>query len=230
MMNPFLGPSAQNLRYWPVYNDSGEEIPAYACMEISNVRQMYDLSYGFAVVKPTQFGSQGQHVFNGNTPIPAGKYGVAICGDVMAALYDTSDGLPTPTRESVGPRSGSWKLRRNTGGFACVSYGGEDLAPDDLIRVMGRPMLTMVCKTDTEISKTTQGTASIYWRTAGTSDDVSDTGVNLTIYSRYADIGTGKYILVQWMPWERWEVASVEAQDPSVFRYNMTADTGHTVV
>lgn len=238
-MNPFLGPSAQNLRYWPVENVSGEEIPAFACMEVENVAMMLgDLSYGFRVRKPTQFGSQGQHVFNGATPIPIGKYGVGICGDMVAALYDTSDGVPNDTNtaaasynEAVGPRAGSWKLRRNTGGFACVSYDlVDETTPDDVIRVMSRPMLTLICKADALISKSTTGTVSIYWKTEDSGDAVTDTGVNLSIYSRYANIGTGKYLLAQWMPWERWEVATPEAQDANLYRYDMTGDTDHTVV
>jgi hypothetical protein len=194
-----------NLRYWPVTNSSGEEIPAFACMQLAGFTLAADNSYAYDAVKPTRFGAQYQHVFNGPTPIPIGKTGVAVSGEMVAALYDTADGDVNPL-ESLGPRSGSWKLRRNTGGFA----SGSALATE-VVRVISQPLLSVIGKTDGEIFKTTTGTVSVYWRNYGDSiSTLTDTGVNVTAISRYANVESGKYVQLTWMPWEWWEITTIE--------------------
>jgi hypothetical protein len=217
-VNQLRGPAAMNLRYWPVRNESGEEIPAFACMQLSGVALVDDNTYGFAAVKPTRFGAQYQHVFNGPTPIPTGKTGVAVCGEIVAALYDTADGVPT-VLESLGPRSGGWKLKRNTGGFALGAFSfADESTPADVVQVMSQPMLTMIAKADSGLSKGSTGSVSIYWREDGDPlATLTDTGVDITVISRYANVATGKYVQLSWMPWEAWEVGPIEPVDTALF-------------
>ena len=204
-MNQLRGPAAMNLRYWPVKNSSGEEIPAFGCMQLAGFTVAADNSYAYDAVKPTRFGAQYQHVFNGPTPIPIGKTGVAVSGEMVAALYDTADGVVNPL-ESLGPRSGSWKLRRNTGGFA----SGSALATE-VVRVISQPLLSLIGKADSTISKGATGTVSIYWRNYGDSiSTLTDTGVNVLAMNRYAEVTSGKYVQMTWMPWEYWEITTIE--------------------
>jgi hypothetical protein len=201
-----------NLRYWPVKNSSGEEIPAFGCMQLAGFTIAADNSYAYDAVKPTRFGAQYQHVFNGPTPIPIGKTGVAVSGEMVAALYDTADGDVNPL-ESLGPRSGSWKLRRNTGGFA----SGSALATE-IVRVISQPMLQLIAKADGGMIKTTTANVSIYWREDGDPiATLTDTGVDVLAISRYADVASGKYVQLTWMPWESWEVTAIEPVDAALF-------------
>ena len=211
-MNQLRGPAAMNLRYWPVKNSSGEEIPAFGCMQLAGFTIAADNSYAYDAVKPTRFGAQYQHVFNGPTPIPIGKTGVAVSGEMVAALYDTADGDVNPL-ESLGPRSGSWKLRRNTGGFA----SGSALATE-IVRVISQPMLQLIAKADGGMIKTTTANVSIYWREDGDPiATLTDTGVDVLAISRYADVASGKYVQLTWMPWESWEVTAIEPVDAALF-------------
>ncbi len=204
-MNQLRGPAAMNLRYWPVKNGSGEEIPAFACMQLAGFTVAADNSYAYDAVKPTRFGAQHQHVFNGPTPIPIGKTGVAVSGEMVAGLYDTSDGLVMPL-ESLGPRPGSWKLRRNTGGFASGSG-----SVTEVVRVISQPLLSIIAKADSTISKGATGTVSIYWRNYGDSiSTLTDTGVNEIVMNRHAQVASGQYVQLTWMPWEYWEVTTIE--------------------
>jgi hypothetical protein len=218
-VNQLRGPAAMNLRYWPVKNFSGEEIPAFACMQLNGLTMMDDSTYGYYAVKPSRFGAQHQHVFNGSTPIPAGKTGVAVSGDIVAALYEVSDGLPN-VPESLGPRSGGWKLRRNTGGFAlgAVTTSVGETTPDEIVRVTAQPMLQLIAKADGGMIKTTTANVSIYWREDGDPiATLTDTGVDVLAISRYADVASGKYVQLTWMPWESWEVTAIEPVDAALF-------------
>ncbi len=53
-------------------------------------------------------------------------------------------------------------------------------------------------KADAAITKANSGTISIY---SGTTSTLSDTGDNVTAYTRFADVASGKWVAVLECPW-----------------------------
>jgi hypothetical protein len=127
---------ALNLQWIEYYNDSGEEIPAFGVMRISGMRKK-DGRPVIECKKPHTFGSQGQHRINGPVPVESSQYGVCLIGNHVAALYDTADGTPA-FGESWGPRDGTWKLKKNTGGFRVL--GNADTT-NGVVVVVSVPMM-----------------------------------------------------------------------------------------
>jgi hypothetical protein len=127
-MNSFVGSSAgENQQYWPVKNESGEEIPAYACMRITgtfipfttndgSLVQPGVANYGFTVAKPNEWGAQFSHMFNGPMTIPIGQIGQGVFGKVMQGLVHASFSVGA----RCGPINGSWTLQGGSGGFRVV--------------------------------------------------------------------------------------------------------------
>jgi hypothetical protein len=143
-MNSFVGTSAgENQQYWPVRNDSGEEIPAYACLRITGTfipftsgdesfRQVGVANYGFTVGKPNEWGAQFSHMFNGPVPIAIGQIGQGVFGKVMQGLVT---GILN-VGDRLGPTNGSWELNGSSGGFRVVESA--------LLRVGGAASLKCV--------------------------------------------------------------------------------------
>jgi hypothetical protein len=196
---------------WPVENQSGEEIPPYACMKVVAYYGGLE-TIGFSVDKPDEYGAQWGHIFNGPRPIPAtesnnnGVREVAI-GDLSLGLYEPYSGDPDGLVYAglhVGPRAGSWKLHEDTGGFfVCGPIGDQS---DRVCIVRRAPMLHVICKTGGSGINTDQsGTVSVYWSNPGDGGTLSDTGVDITVYNRFESIGANKFLAAQWHPWG-WEM------------------------
>jgi len=215
--------SALNSQRWPVRNDSGEEIPPFACMRITGTIAMASGEIGFLVNKPNAFGAQYSHIFNGPIPIKASGTSTQINGEgtiglAVAALYDSADGTPA-FGQSWGPRDSTWKLKKNTGGFRVMDYYTPDTA-NSVVVVQSVPMLSMIGKTDAPISSGTSGTVSIYWSSLGYGG-LTDTTVNVIAYNRFADVATGKWVSMTWYPWGDtsavWEMHPVEPKTATIF-------------
>ena len=218
--------SALNSQRWPVRNASGEEIPPFACMKIVGTREFSSGEIGFYVQKPDAFGAQYGHIFNGPRSISASGNSTQINGEgtigfAVAALYDSADGTPA-FGESWGPRSGTWKLKKNTGGFRVLDgyVTGRVDTTNSVVLVQSVPMLSMIGKTDSLIYSGTSGTVSIYWSSSG-SGGLADTTVNVIAYNRFADVATGKWVSMTWYPWGDttavWEMHPVEAKTATIF-------------
>lgn len=218
--------SALNSQRWPVRNASGEEIPPFACMKIVGTREFASGEIGFYVQKPDAFGAQYSHIFNGPRSIratgtPDQLTGEGTIGFAVAALYDSADGTPA-FGESWGPRSGTWKLKKNTGGFRVVDgyVTGRVDTTNSVVLVQPVPMLSMIGKTDSLIYSGTSGTVSIYWSSLGYGG-LTDTTVNVIAYNRFADVATGKWVSMTWYPWGDtsavWEMHPVEAKTATIF-------------
>jgi hypothetical protein len=168
-------------------NDSGEEIPAFGCVRITGMTTRGDRNL-LTVSKPNTYGAQYSHRINGPLPVGIGAYGICCIGPQVAALYDTADGSPI-FGDRWGPRDATWKLKKNTGGFQIL--GNLDTS-NGICIVSPCPMLEFVGKTDAAVTKSSSVTVSIW---TGASGAESDSGVNMTsVYSRYADVGTGKWV------------------------------------
>lgn len=212
-MNGFVGGSSgEYLQKWTIANGTNnEEIPAFACVEITEISTDQSGRVVFVVSKPTAYGAQYSHIFNGPRPIPAStgpepeerSYGEAAIGPVMAALCDY-----TPlVGETWGPRAGSWKLQEQTGGFKVVGYPQTLTGTDTLALVMPEPMLTMYGIADADINKGAVGDVSIYWTNLPAA---VDTGAGVQVYAAYRTITAGKKVLLNWVR-GLWEVAEVES-------------------
>ena len=186
---------------WEVFvNDSGEEIPAHAILEINgHVQTGQQIMY--RMQKPTQFGARWHHRVNGPHPVAIGWYGLCRLSGLAAAAYDVTDGIPA-IGELWGPRSGSWYLRALTGGWRIV--GG---ASNGVVYVTHEPQQTIVGKTDAAITKATSGTVSVYW--SAPVGSLTDTSVNVTAYSRYGSIQVNKFVTLNWNGWG-WEIIAAE--------------------
>jgi hypothetical protein len=157
------------------------------------------------VAKPNTYGSQGLHALNGPQAVAAGASGLCTFAMPAPAVYETSDGTPA-FGEKWGPRDGSWKLRKNTGGF---QIAGSPDATHGVVLVVASPMLSFVGKTDADHDKGATGTVSIY---AGSLGSESDTGANMTdVYNRFADIASGKWVRCAWNhDGQQWELTAAE--------------------
>lgn len=112
-----------------VHNDSGEEIPAYACMQVTGTEEIGNQNY-LVVNKPADdTGEAGWFVFNGPRAIAADEEGVIQKGPVYRGFKNSG----TPAAGEIwGPTSGQWYL--STDGSLFRVFGADDVA-DDVFRV-----------------------------------------------------------------------------------------------
>lgn len=186
---------------WEVFkNQSSEEIPAHAVMRTESVTS-WDNRIILEATKPNTYGSYWSHRINGPTAVAAGRYGLCRLGGIAAALYDAADGTPN-AGDLWGPRSGSWKLRKDTPGWRIV---GNTISP--ITFVIHQPQQTVVGKTDAAHNKATTGTVSVYWSSSGGS--LTDTNQDLTAYNRYGNVGANKFVTLNWNGWG-WEIIAAE--------------------
>lgn len=149
----FIGTAAaENQQWWPVRNDSGEEVPEFGCMRITGMFSPFTSSdgsfqrvgvanMGFTIAKPNTFASQYSHLFNGPRPIAAGAVGQGVFGRVMLGQYSGSQ----PTAGSaIGPINGSWLLHGGSYGFTVMDATLRDTFAASVVpavRVIQSPAL-----------------------------------------------------------------------------------------
>ena len=110
--------------YLVCLNQSGEEIPAFAAMEVYFFNTTTNIAY---VRKPTADSLEHYKVvFNGPSPVAEGKqcHG-AIPGSMANVLATLAGGETVNLWDEFGTVSGSWKLSVDQTGFVCV--GGQTL-------------------------------------------------------------------------------------------------------
>lgn len=106
-------PSVSQINWLPVYNNSGETIPAFAPMRISG---MVASTFEFSVSKPNANDAVSNILFNGPVEIPSGSYGMATADMPATVRYDTADGTPS-NGDEWGVASGGWYLKNARAGF-----------------------------------------------------------------------------------------------------------------
>lgn len=99
-----------------VLNESGETIPGFAVMQVSGWEPNRSGRDYIKVTKPDGAGE----VFLLNSPFPIADDTPGLASDYsfLYALYD--DGETPAVDEAWGPESGSWKLKKDNGGFFIV--------------------------------------------------------------------------------------------------------------
>jgi hypothetical protein len=195
----------QQMQWVEFRNDAGETIPAFGIVRLTGIAAIDATRVVLTAAKPNVFGCQHNAAINGPTAVSSGRYGVCTRAAVDVALYDTADGTPA-FGEKWGPRDGSWKLKKNTGGFSVLGPTNPD---QGLVLVSPAPMRMFVGKTDGTHNKGGSGTISIY---AGTLGSETDTGLNMTgVYNRFATLTSGKWVRCEWNETDgAWEITAAE--------------------
>lgn len=105
----------------PIYNDSGEDIPAFAVVQLADEHTDGAVN----VVKPTVDGARYVLV-NGPAAIPTGGTGQAFASPRVVVAYDVTAGAPVAGDE-WGAVSGSWLLGNVMGGFLIFGKKGNGI-------------------------------------------------------------------------------------------------------
>lgn len=106
-----------------VYNNSGEEIPPFAVMEVSGRDETNNVLY---VVKPTRSG-QNNVLFNGPTSIKIEGFGVGQDELPLVAAYDQLTEASPVANSSLGVKAGSWYLNQYYPGFEALEDGEQGI-------------------------------------------------------------------------------------------------------
>jgi len=138
-------------------NNSGSTIPAYGIIRIAD-RTAIGSAYVYDARQPNTYGSQYTHFINGSQDILDTKYGRLFEDDVIRVLYDSADGTPA-FGERWGPRNGTFKLKKDTGGFYVL---GEPDTTLHTVLVKREPMTTVRGKPTADVSPGGSATLDIY--------------------------------------------------------------------
>lgn len=134
-----------------VENVSGEEIPAYACMQATGTSTSGDRTY-IEVNKPADTdGSGGGFLFNGAAPIAIGKRGVGHAGPHVRAI---GDGGTCTAGDRWAPQASSWQVTAATDGiFTAI---GDDGIATNVVRLLvyTPPTLVQQVVTDLRVDST----------------------------------------------------------------------------
>jgi hypothetical protein len=115
-------PTADRVHWFPVKNDSGEVIPAFALMRVTGEEAVAaGVEAAMTVGKPNADGDP-HVVVNGPLRIPVDGYGYGTLGHPVAVLYDTADGTPG-VGDTWGSVGGSWKAGQQRAGFRVLGTG-----------------------------------------------------------------------------------------------------------
>ena len=115
------GPVERDIRWWPVRNNSGEEIPPFAVMRISGEETVGGRTR-FIVAKPDSTFRRKGYLINSPFAIGIGKSGSGT-RDTTYALCSSS---ASPVRDQWwGAKDGEWKLFQHRPGFLVLgNYQG----------------------------------------------------------------------------------------------------------
>ena len=117
----------------PVYvrNDSGEEIPAFACLQATGTTELGGQNY-ITVDQPVDAtGTAGAYLFNGIAPIEIGGFGIAHDGPLCRMLKTGT----LASGDKAQPVVGQWAIA--AGGDLITIVGDDDIEPDTVRGVIG---------------------------------------------------------------------------------------------
>lgn len=176
-------------------NGSGETIPPYAVMRVTNTESRMGLPL-YVVNKPSS-SFQRFYLVNGSQRVgdtsTALGYGTWL-NDASWVLYDTADGTPV-FGQVWGPVDGSWKLRRHYYGFHILGNTNTSTSGSERVIALQQMVMNVIGKTDSSISKGSSGIVSMWKgdRSADTSIDIS------SVANPFAtSIASGKWVRVVW--------------------------------
>lgn len=123
----------------PIYvrNDSGEEIPAFGCMQTDGAVDAGGQNY-IKVVKPVDVtGAAGKYLFNSIAPIETGGYGIGYAGPLVRML---TDGSTVNCGDSWQPNVGAWAVE--PGGSIFTAAGEDDIDTNIMRAFINAPATT----------------------------------------------------------------------------------------
>lgn len=176
-------------------NDSGETIPAYACVQLFSTADESDRNI-FVAKKPvtTTSAHVDQFVFNNEFEVAIDAYGTAQSGPVFRAIKTAS--LVSGAR--VGPVNSSWKIDRG----AFWTNLGTDSVETDCVRLMSNDSLLLAVATTgvPARSGTTLGKAAVAVRhltVSGSNRAIADSGYNVDAFNVAATaVASGAYVML----------------------------------
>lgn len=192
-------------------NDAGSTAPAGGILRITGYNNDAEEPF-FTVGRPNAFGSQYFHAVNDDLDVPDGSSGYCCLGQIVPALYDSADGTPA-FGESWGPQSGTWKLKKNVGGFRILSTSSYTAGITGEYRclVAVDPFVRFRGVTDASIAKGASGTISIYYGTGGTYNDT--TADMSSVYNDFGDVDSAKNVECVWegdVAGVKWKIVAAE--------------------
>ena len=113
-----------------VTNDSGEEVPAYACMQVVGTEEIGGQNFLSVDIPADVSGDAGAFLFNGSAAIADGDQGVAQFGPVVRAFKDTGT---VTAGDRWQPVVGQWYIEADTEG-EFIAAGADDIE-DDVLRI-----------------------------------------------------------------------------------------------
>ena len=183
--------------WFEIQNQNAAQIPAFGVMRVTDVLVVKAGRVVVKVDQPNMFGDFGQCLISGPAPI-AGANGTTKAGGMatrtgfITALYDSADGVPA-YGDVWGPQNGTWKLKKNTGGFFCL--GAPVNTTVHLAVFAPLPMRSFYGKNaGSRITKATTGTINIFTGTPGSETDSGQTMAN--VLARFGDIPANAMVQV----------------------------------
>lgn len=169
-----------------VHNVSGEEIPAYACMQATGTEVIGDRTYIQVDQPADSTGEAGGFLFNSPTAIPIDGNGIANAGPHAKVL---GDGSTATAGDRWAPVASAWSIAPDTDGFL-ICAGDDDVATD-VVRVIsiggagGGQIIHFVSPSGgiPARSSLTMGSASCDVYTSTSGGVLSDSGTNVTVYN-----------------------------------------------
>ena len=120
----------------PVFfrNDSGEEVPRYACMQVTGTIESGGQNY-CTIDKPVDTdATSGEYIFNGHEAVPAGgstaQYGTSQGGRLVRAIKESGT---STAGEKWNPVIGDWTIEQDDSGRFVMA--GDDDIDTDVARV-----------------------------------------------------------------------------------------------
>jgi hypothetical protein len=145
-------------------NQNAGSIPAYGVVRVTGVSIVEAGRVVLTVDQPNTYGCQANCFINGPVAVSPGQYGYCTRSGALVALYDTADGTPA-LGDAWGPRSGTWKLKKNAGGFFCL--GPPTNSGLGLALFAPLPMLSFRGQPTADVTAGSSGTVNVYTGTFG---------------------------------------------------------------
>lgn len=114
------GGGLQGINQFDVYNDSGEAIPAYSPMLITERVAKTTGGFYLKVGKPTA-DSQHQVVFNGGWVLPYQKFSKGTLEFTRSGICAGYNGTAPTIGSNVGTQTGSWKMKSGNLGWLVLA-------------------------------------------------------------------------------------------------------------
>ena len=197
---PSSGNRSDDLYWFNLKNESGETIPGYSVVRLSDTHTITDGVHAYKGQKPsTTFGRM--YAVTCPTDCAAGRYVMASLSAPIKAKYDS--GTPSPM-ETWGPKPGQWTICRGYPGFTVL--GVADYT--NKIAVVVPQSGGLIGKTDETIGAISSntpgtGTVSIYYRNLS-SGALTDTTMNAEVYNMAGEVACGAYMQLKWIGGDLW--------------------------